>query len=56
MSPKEETHLFVVNLCIDSSITNEIDDPFLALVLAQSESRREIPGIHISMQIERGGL
>jgi len=33
----------VVDLCVNASVADEVDNPLLTLVLAQAEARREVP-------------
>jgi hypothetical protein len=33
----------VIDLCIDSGVANQIDNPFLAFVLRQAQTSGEIP-------------
>jgi hypothetical protein len=35
--------LLVVNLCIDASVTDQVDDPLLTLVLGQTKTLGKVP-------------
>ena len=48
---------FVVDLRIDTRIANQVDNPFLALVLTQTKSGGKIPRLTISIRSQqRRGL
>ena len=45
---------FVVNLCINASVADEIDDPLLAFVFAEAETAGEVPIPQLVKLVWRG--
>jgi hypothetical protein len=41
----EDSAFLIINLGVDSCITDEVDDPFLALVLVQAQTGGQVPEI-----------
>lgn len=39
----DDCALLIVDLCVDAGVSDEVDDPLLALVLRETEARGEVP-------------
>lgn len=47
----DNSSLLVVNLCIYPGIPNEVDNPFLALILAQTKASGKIPDYTLVLSV-----
>jgi len=45
--------LLVVNFGVDTGITDQVDNPLLTLVLVEAEAGGQIPGLAVSIALER---
>ncbi len=43
--------LLVVDLGVDTGITDQVDDPFLTLILVEAEAGGKIPGLTVSIAL-----
>jgi hypothetical protein len=50
-----ETHFFVVNLRVDSSVPYKVDDPLFPFILTETQSCREVPKLVVSNHQSNGG-